>query len=146
MFRWYHIIVRRFLVLFNVSSSQAYKSKVEKSEWFTRGWTLQELLAPSSVEFFSREWEKLGDKRSLIQQVQEVIGIPRLALQGASLSEFSINKRLRWIKHRRTTHPEDKVYSLLGVVDVDLAPCYSEGVDGAFRRLHDEIDKTKRCI
>ncbi|KAF1360783.1 WD40 repeat-like protein [Lizonia empirigonia] len=140
-------MLQRFFVLLNVSGPQAYESKeVQKSEWFTRGWTLQELLAPSSVEFFSREWEKLGDKRSLIQQVQEVTGIPRLALQGASLSEFSINKRLRWIEHRRTTHPEDKVYSLLGVVDVDLAPCYGEGVDGAFRRLHDEIDKTKRCI
>jgi archaellum biogenesis ATPase FlaH len=147
VFRWYHFMLQRFFVLLNVSSPQAYESKeVQKSEWFTRGWTLQELLAPSSVEFFSREWEKLGDKRSLIQQVQEVTGIPRLALQGASLSEFSINKRLRWIEHRRTTHPEDKVYSLLGVVDVDLAPCYGEGVDGAFRRLHDEIDKTKRCI
>ncbi|KAF1830346.1 HET-domain-containing protein [Decorospora gaudefroyi] len=90
--------------------------------------------------------EKLGDKRSLIQQVQEATGIPRLALQGASLSKFSINKRLRWIEHRRTTHLEDKVYSLLGVVDVDLALCYSEGVDGAFRRLHDEIDKTKQYL
>jgi hypothetical protein len=144
--RWYHIIVHRFLVLFNVSDPQAYKSKVEKSEWFTRGWTLQELLAPSSVEFFSREWEKLGDKGSLIQQTHEVTGIPHLALQGAALSQFSVNERLRWIEHRRTTHPEDKVYSLLGVVDVDLAPCYGEGVDGAFRRLHHEIDKTKRCI
>jgi hypothetical protein len=146
IFRWYHTMARRFFVLLDVSSPPAYESKVQKSEWFTRGWTLQELLAPSSVEFFSREWEKLGDKRSLIQQVQEVTGIPRLALQGAPLSEFSINKRLRWIEHRRTTHPEDKVYSLLGIVDVDLAPCYGEGVDGAFRRLHDEIDKTERCI
>ncbi|KAF1829268.1 NACHT-domain-containing protein [Decorospora gaudefroyi] len=102
-------MLQRFFVLLNVSGPQAYGSKeVQKSEWFTRGWTLQELLALSSVEFFSREWEKLGDKRSLIQQVQEVTGIPRLALQGASLSEFSINKRLRWIEHRRTTHPEDK--------------------------------------
>ncbi|KAF1362637.1 WD40 repeat-like protein [Lizonia empirigonia] len=156
MFRWYRNAVRCYAYLWDVSASSsetdeggnvpAWEADFRGSEWFTRGWTLQELLAPSSVDFFTREWKKLGDKRSLMHQVHEVTGIPRQALQGAPLSEFSINKRLRWIEHRRTTYPEDKAYSLLGVVGVDLAPCYGEGADGAFRRLHDEIDKTKRCI
>jgi archaellum biogenesis ATPase FlaH len=156
MFRWYRSAARCYAYLWDVSGSSSetdaggnvlpWEADFRGSEWFTRGWTLQELLAPSSVEFFSREWEKLGDKRSLIQQVHEVTGIPHLALQEAALSQFSVNERLRWIEHRRTTYPEDKAYSLLGVVDVDLAPCYGEGADGAFRRLHDEIDKTKRCI
>ncbi|RAQ99423.1 vegetative incompatibility protein het-e-1 [Stemphylium lycopersici] len=83
---------------------------------------------------------------SLIQEVHEVTGIPLKALEGAALSQFTVNKRLRWIEHRHTTRPEDKAYSLSGVFDVDLAPCYGEGVDGAFRRLHDEIDKTERCM
>jgi hypothetical protein len=156
MFRWYRNAARCYAYLWDVSVSSfetdaggnvlAWEADFRGSEWFTRGWTLQELLAPSSVEFFSREWEKLGDKRSLIQQVHEVTGIPHLALREAALSQFSVNERVRWIEHRRTTYPEDKAYSLLGVVDVDLAPCYGEGADGAFRRLHDEIDKTKRCI
>jgi hypothetical protein len=156
MFRWYRNAARCYAYLSDVSVSQseadtrvnvpAWKADFRRSEWFVRGWTLQELLAPSSVEFFSREWERLGDKRSLIRQVHEVTGIPHLALQGTLLSRFSVNERLRWSEHRHTTRPEDKAYSLSGVVDVDLAPCYGEGLDGAFRRLHDEIDKTKRCI
>ena len=64
----------------------AWEASFRKSEWFTRGWTLQELLAPSSVDFFTGEWEKLGNKRLLIQQVHEVTGISHLALQGAALS------------------------------------------------------------
>jgi hypothetical protein len=90
--------------------------------------------------------EQYASHKLRMHQVHEITGIPCPALQGAPLSEFSINKRLRWMEHRRTKYPEDKAYSLLGVVDVDLAPCYGEGADGAFRRLHDEIDKTRRCI
>jgi hypothetical protein len=156
MFRWYRNAARCYAYLSDVPASPSeadtapkvltWELDFRRSEWFARGWTLQELLAPSSVDFFTREWEKLGDKRSLIQQVHEVTGIPHLALQGAALSQFSINERLRWSEHRHTTRPEDKAYSLLGVVDVDLAPCYGEGVDGAFRRLHDEIHRTERCI
>ena len=156
MFCWYRNAARCYAYLLDVSISQseadkelkvlAWEADFRRSEWFVRGWTLQELLAPSLVEFFSREWEKLGDKRSLVHGVHEVTGIPHLALQGTLLSRFSINERLRWSEHRHTTRLEDKAYSLLGVVNVDLAPCYGEGLDGAFRRLYDEIDKTKRCI
>ncbi|EMD92741.1 hypothetical protein COCC4DRAFT_197430 [Bipolaris maydis ATCC 48331] len=154
MFRWYRDSARCYVYLSDVLSlpldttltSGLQESKVQNSEWFTRGWTLQELLAPSSVEFFSQEWRKLGDRKSLIQEVHEATGIPYLALQGGALSQFSVSDRLRWIEYRHTTCPEDKAYSLAGVVDIDLAPCYGEGVEGAFRRLHDEIDKSTRCI
>ena len=156
MFRWYRDAARCYAYLSDVclssseadktSKAPAWETDFRRSEWFVRGWTLQELLAPSSVDFFTRGWEKLGDRRSLGHQVHEVTGIPHLALHGAALSQFSINERLRWGEYRHTTLPEDKAYSLLGIVDVDLAPCYGEGLDGAFRRLHDEIDKTKRCI
>ncbi|EUC35743.1 hypothetical protein COCCADRAFT_34740 [Bipolaris zeicola 26-R-13] len=154
MFRWYRDSARCYAFLSDVSSPplgttlacSPQESEVQKSEWFTRGWTLQELLAPRSVEFFSREWERLGDRKLLIQQVHEATGIPHRALQGGALSQFSVSERLRWIEYRHTTYPEDKAYSLAGVLDVDLAPCYGEGVEGAFRRLHDEIDKSTRCI
>jgi archaellum biogenesis ATPase FlaH len=156
MFRWYQNATRCYVYLFDVSTKKRKADSVSTqftwevafraSQWFARGWTLQELLAPSKVEFYSLEWEKLGDKMLLKSLIHKITSISCKALDGAPLSQFSINERLRWIEHRRTTHPEDKVYSLLGVVDVDLAPCYGEGVDGAFRRLHDEIGKTKRCI
>jgi hypothetical protein len=156
MFRWYRNAAQCYVYLSDVLASPseadtglkvpAWESDFRGSKWFTRGWTLQELLAPSLVDFFTRDWKRLGDKRSLIQQVHEVTGIPHLALQGAALSQFSVNERLRWSEHRHTTRVEDKAYSLLGIVNVDLAPCYGEGVDGAFRRLHDEIYRTERCI
>ncbi|KAF1936956.1 HET-domain-containing protein [Clathrospora elynae] len=156
MFRWYRNAARCYVYLSDVTASPQgtdeeasaplWDSDFRKSEWFTRGWTLQELLAPGSVEFFTREWEKLGDKLSLIQQIYEITGIPRPALQGVSLSQFSINERLRWKEHRKTTCEEDGTYSLLGIFDVDLAPVYGEGAAGAFRRLMVEIEKRERCI
>ncbi|KAF2676051.1 hypothetical protein K458DRAFT_425005 [Lentithecium fluviatile CBS 122367] len=153
MFRWYRNAARCYVYLPDVTvatdeeaNPPLWESAFRKSKWFTRGWTLQELLAPNTVEFFSRERRKLGDKTSLTQQIYKVTGIPHSVLQGAPLSQFSIKDRLRWSEHRQTTRPEDKAYSLLGVVDVDLAPCYGEGAEGAFRRLHDEISKLERCI
>ncbi|KAF2626169.1 hypothetical protein BU25DRAFT_422742 [Macroventuria anomochaeta] len=99
------------------------------SKWFTRGWTLQELLAPGIVEFFSREWHKLGDRILLKSQIHEVTTIPHTALKGAPLSQF-----------------KDAAYSFSGVFDVDITPVYSEGAKEAFRRLHDEIRKLEACL
>jgi hypothetical protein len=100
MFRWYRNAARSYVYLPDVPTSPRgtveeaspppWDSDFRKSKWFTRGWTLQELLAPSLVEFFTQEGEKLGDKISLIQQIYEVTGILRLALQGAPLSHFSV--------------------------------------------------------
>jgi Cdc6-like AAA superfamily ATPase len=98
------------------------------------------------VEFFSRERIRLGDKTSLTQQIFEVTGIPHLALQGSPLSQFSVNERLRWKEHRHTKLKEDGAYSLSGIFDVDIAPVYGEGAEGAFRRLHDEIRKLEKCV
>ncbi|OCK73542.1 HET-domain-containing protein [Lepidopterella palustris CBS 459.81] len=156
MFRWYRNATRCYVYLLDVSSPpfhtndefnpRPWESDLWKSKWFTRGWTLQELLAPSSVEFFSRECKRLGDKRSLMQQIHEITGIPELALQGAPLSQFSVNERLSWIEHRQTKLEEDKAYSLLGIFDVYIPPIYSEGTAGAFKRLMDEINKLEKCI
>jgi hypothetical protein len=153
MFRWYQHATKCYVYLTDVSTKMKELNSIStdftwepafmSSRWFTRGWTLQELVAPSIVEFFSQEWERLGDKMLLKLLIHKITGISCKALDGAPLFQFSINERLRWIEHRHTTRPEDKAYSLLGVVDVDLAPCYGEGVDGAFKRLHDEINKTK---
>ena len=34
-------------------------------EWFSRGCTLQEMIAPSNVQFFNKTWQHIGDKRTL---------------------------------------------------------------------------------
>ncbi len=152
MFLWYQRAARCYVYLSDVSAAnteeKGWKSAFRKSRWFTRGWTLQELLAPvGTVDFFSKDGVKLGDRVSLAHDIHEITGIPHLALQGGLLSRFSIQERLRWSQYRQTTVPEDKAYSLLGVLDVaDFAPCYGEGGAEAFRRLHDEIQKLQRCL
>lgn len=80
MFRWYHNAEKCYVYLGDVSaykrddssqSQQMWESAFQKSRWFTRGWTLQELLAPKSVEFFSREGVRLGDRITLEQAIYE---------------------------------------------------------------------------
>ncbi|KAF1959162.1 HET-domain-containing protein [Byssothecium circinans] len=156
MFHWYHNSTRCYVYLSDVSTAKrkasyqssefTWASAFRESRWFTRGWTLQELLAPCSVEFYSRERKRLGDKSSLRQQIHEITGIPKLALQGGLLSQFSVNERLSWIEHRRTKLEEDKAYSLLGIFGVYIAPIYGEGATTAFKRLMGEIDKLENCI
>ena len=123
-----------------------WESNFRKSRWFTRGWTLQELLAPTLVEFFSQEWGRLGDNRSLKQQIHEITGIPNSALQGARLSQFSNNERFSWIERRQTKLAEDKAYALLGIFDVYIPLNYGEGIESAFKRLREELNKLKNCI
>lgn len=99
----------------------------QRSRWFTRGWTLQELIALTSVEFFSMEGERLGDKRSLERQIQEITGITAQALQGGTLSHFSVNERMSWAARRETKREEDAAYSLLGIFDIHMPLIYGEG-------------------
>jgi hypothetical protein len=156
MFRWYRNAARCYVYLQDVSAPlfrtdenvnpPLWESQFRMSKWFTRGWTLQELLAPTSVEFFSHEGGRLGDKRSLREQIHRVTNIPYAAIEGAPLSQFTVNERLQWKEHRETKHEEDGAYSLLGIFDVYLAPLYGERAVGAFRRLMDEIQKQERCI
>lgn len=43
--------------------------------WFSRGWTLQELIAPKNVIFYDSEWRELGTKQNLRKVISEVTGI-----------------------------------------------------------------------
>lgn len=153
MFRWYYSAAKCYVYLSDVSMNEreeaselSWESDFRVSRWFTRGWTLQELLAPTSLEFFSREYEKLGDKQSLEQKIHKITGIPKLALQGASLSQFSVNERLSWKHGRHTKLEEDMAYSLVGIFGVYIPPIYGEGTGAAFKRLMDEIGKLEKCI
>jgi hypothetical protein len=100
MFRWYQNATKCYVYLSDVSTANqrvdnecTWEHTFQESRWFTRGWTLQELLAPTSVEFFSRERKKLGDKRSLRKQLRTITGIHNAALKGAPLSQFSDKER-----------------------------------------------------
>lgn len=153
MYLWYRNAARCYVYLHDVSitkrdedSRDTWKTDFPKSRWFTRGWTLQELLAPASVEFFSSDRRRLGDRRSLQQQIHKATNIPHSALEGNPLSEFSVSERMSWIEHRETKLEEDRAYSLLGIFGVRISPLYSEGKVDAFKRLHDEIGKQEKCV
>jgi hypothetical protein len=156
MFRWYQNAVKCYVFLSDVSIGEqnpdgdllgiASTAAFRASRWFTRGWTLQELLAPASVDFFSKEWRRLGDKASLQRYICEATRIPDTALQGAPLSQFSVNERLKWSEHRETKLAEDRAYCLMGILGVYISPFEGEGAGGAFRRLMDEVDKLSKCL
>lgn len=154
MFRWYGNAAKCYVYLEDISkpalgandmSSQlSWEPAFRKSRWFVRGWTLQELVAPASVEFFSREGQRLGDKRSVGRCISEITGIPAKALQGSPLSDFSIAERLSWQNNRETTRKEDKAYSLLGIFGIHMPLIYGEGRENAFKRLREEIDRASK--
>ena len=151
MFRWYRDAMKCYVYLSDVSISthdqlnpalETWEPAFRKSRWFTRGWTLQELLAPSSVEFFCSNKVRLGDKESLEKLLHEITGIACTAFQGTPLSEFSIDERMSWAETRQTKREEDRAYSLLGIFGIHIPLIYGEGGASAFRRLYEEIDKT----
>ncbi|OQU95657.1 hypothetical protein CLAIMM_01839 [Cladophialophora immunda] len=121
-----------------------WEATFRKSRWFTRGWTLQELLAPPLVDFFSSEGEQLGSKLTLEDMIHDVTGIPRAALRGEPLDSFSRHERMSWASHRHTKEEEDQVYSLLGIFDVSMSLIYGEGKEKASKRLEEAIDKIYR--
>jgi hypothetical protein len=145
MFRWYQRAEKCYVFFPDVSteSEPRWEPAFRQSRWFTRGWTLQELLAPRSVEFFSRDGKHLGDKNSLELQIHEVTGIQDEALRG-HISHFSFHERRLWAADRQTTFEEDQVYCLMGIFGVFLLPNYGESKEYAFLRLKDEIDRRSR--
>jgi hypothetical protein len=152
MFKWYRNAARCYVYLSDVSSmnrkrkqSQGlsrlrWESAFRASRWFTRGWTLQELIAPASVQFFAQDGTFLGDKTSLEKEIYEITGILLPALRGCPLDSLSTEERFKWAENRQTTREEDSAYSLLGIFGVFVSPIYGEGKANAVRRLRKEID------
>jgi hypothetical protein len=154
MFRWYQGATRCYVYLSDVrvpeevSDAQAFPiswaQSFRQSRWFRRGWTLQELLAPANVEFFSKEGKRLGSRVSLEREVCEITRVPIEALRGQRLSEISIDERMSWVAKRSTTLNEDKVYCLLGIFGVYLPLIYGEGEAYAELRLREEIGRRQK--
>ncbi|KAL7772958.1 hypothetical protein CFE70_002922 [Pyrenophora teres f. teres 0-1] len=109
------------------------------------GWTLQELIAPVSVEFFSRERRRIGDKKSLDQLIHDITNIPLAALRNRPLHEFDTSERRRWVGNRRTKEEEDIVYCLLGILGVSMPTAYGEGQESARSRLQAELEETSNA-
>lgn len=155
MFRWYQKAERCYAFLTDVEgkslggeckSSSRWKAAFRTSRWFSRGWTLQELLAPRSVEFFSQDEAWLGDRDSLKQTIHEITKIPVDALTGSDLSKFDIDERFSWAQSRQTTREEDGAYCLLGIFDCHLPLIYGEGKERALERLRKEMPEASERL
>ncbi|OCK72981.1 HET-domain-containing protein, partial [Lepidopterella palustris CBS 459.81] len=139
MFRWYQRASKCYVYLSDVQCRITWIDAFRRSIWFTRGWTLQELIAPPTVEFFSKEGKRLGSKISLEPEIYKITKVPIGALRGQCLSEFSVDERISWATKRKTTVKEDKAYCLLGIFGVFMPLIYGEGEAYATLRLREEI-------
>ena len=144
MYRWYQKAEECYAYLADVPHSShnqtisATAPEFRKSRWFTRGWTLQELIAPSSVIFLDSEWEEIGTKLNLRRHISEITGIPDSFLLGDDLRHASIAQRMSWASGRETTRIEDRAYCLMGLFGIYMPMLYGEG-ERAFIRLQEEI-------
>jgi hypothetical protein len=153
MFRWYRGATWCFVYLSDVPTigdtatlERTWEPAFRKSRWFTRGWTLQELLAPDTVDFYSQDGTHLGSKSTLTKVISDVTGIPLHVLRGYPLSDCTIGERLSWTATRRTRRQEDRVYSLLGIFDVTLPLVYGEGEAKAFKRFYEEVSRYSKPV
>jgi len=118
------------------------RARLQDSRWFTRGWTLQELIAPRNVSFYSADWKFIATKDELCPVLSSITGIDPPILNGtAELEDISIARRMSWASQRKTTRIEDRAYSLLGIFSVNLPLIYGEGRK-AFRRLQEAMMNT----
>lgn len=143
MFKWYAESTVCYVYLSDVSSERGSTlSELRKARWFTRSWTLQELLAPKEVKFFSKEGTYLGNKTTLEDIIHEVTTIPLDALRGSALSNFSVEERFRWAAGRQCGWAEDQAYSMMGIFDVHVPLIYGEGEERSMARLRREIERS----
>ncbi|KAH7257001.1 heterokaryon incompatibility protein-domain-containing protein [Fusarium tricinctum] len=154
MFRWYaeSTVCIAFLEDVTLSESkEATKNAFVNSRWFTRGWTLQELIAPGKVIFYDRDWNRLGTRAELKDDIKPITGISdellntthhMMEIKQRQLIQYSVAEKMYWAARRETTRPEDIAYCLLGIFDINMPLLYGEGQTKAFKRLQEEIIKS----
>lgn len=153
MFRWYENARVCFVYLSDVPTGQdpaVAASAFQESRWFTRGWTLQELLAPRIVLFFDNLWRMIGCKDRFRWVIHSITGIDETYIASSQydenprayirLARASVAERMSWAASRETTREEDIAYCLLGIFDIHMPMLYGEGAK-AFTRLQEEIMK-----
>ncbi|KAH9950140.1 hypothetical protein B0H21DRAFT_687311, partial [Amylocystis lapponica] len=137
MYRWYS---NAEICIVHLASTNALED-MEKDAWFTRGWTLQELLASSRIKFVNKDWEPLLPEESndksdteFLEAISRITEIPIFDLRRFTASTDRIREKMAWAAKRKTTRVEDVAYSLIGIFNVTLVVAYGEG-DRAFYRL-----------
>lgn len=141
MFRWYKdaAVCFAYLVDLPVGPRKDLWHTLSLCRWFTRGWTLQELVAPKTVEFYDEAWNLRGDKHELSELLSAITRIDEDVLRDSSLlRNIPVARRMSWASRRQCTRVEDVAYSLFGVFDIHMPLIYGEG-DKAFIRLQEAI-------
>ncbi|KAF5346232.1 hypothetical protein D9758_014393 [Tetrapyrgos nigripes] len=128
MNRYYENAVVCYVYLFHVSGKLHPKnpeSEFKKSRWFTKGWTLQESLAPQYTAFFDRDWTKIRMRWSLRDLISVVTTIPIDVLKRRPIHKYSVARKISWATDWQSrTRPEDKAYCLIGIFGVNMPPIY----------------------
>ncbi|KAF7562717.1 hypothetical protein G7046_g1412 [Stylonectria norvegica] len=125
-----------------VPLSEAEEQQFILSRWFTRGWTLQELLAPRQLIFLSHDWRVLGQQSDLVPAIYQATSIPsRILYKLDTLRNYSVATRMSWASMRMTSRLEDTAYCLMGIFGINMPLLYGEG-SRAFQRLQEEILKS----
>jgi hypothetical protein len=148
MFSWYHNARVCYVWLSDLpaaakgeDSDKVDTAELAKCRWFTRGWTLQELIAPRTLFIYDADWNLRGNKGSLRAQLRDVTGIDERVLRDSNaLASIPIATRMFWASKRQTSRLEDRAYSLLGIFDVNMPLLYGER-HRSFHRLQEEIIK-----
>ncbi|KAM0461480.1 hypothetical protein ACHAPV_004185 [Trichoderma viride] len=147
MYLWYEQSAECYAYLSDVEPPaaqdvSAFDESLRNSRWFTRGWTLQELVAPKLVLFYASDWSYLGQKHSppeFTKLISEITNIDEEVLDGTiDPLQLSVSARMAWASHRKTTRLEDTAYCLMGLFQVNMPLLYGEG-KRAFTRLQEEI-------
>ncbi|KAI6145781.1 heterokaryon incompatibility protein-domain-containing protein [Pisolithus tinctorius] len=149
MYRWYRNAQVCYAYLNDVDEEvfpvERNYSKFKSNgcpEWFVRGWTLQELIAPKQLEFFNMAWVSIGNKRRLALALKDITKIPpEVVRDGLAAKRPCIAQIMSWAADRKTTRVEDRAYSLMGLFGVNMPMLYGEG-EKAFQRLQLEIIRT----
>ena len=134
MYRWYEEAQVCYVYMADVSINSP--QRFQWSRWFTRGWTLQEMLAPSTVVFYDNDWIEIGTRWSLRAQISRATGITYESM--IKPKESSIATKMSWASNRKTTRVEDIAYCLMGLFEINMPLLYGEG-QKAFMRLQYEI-------
>ncbi|KAK4621759.1 NADH kinase POS5, mitochondrial [Fulvia fulva] len=137
MYRWYFHAKVCYAYLADVPG-QALKD----SKWFTRGWTLQELIAPGDIIFYDATWQMIGSNISMVNELAGITKIDSKVLRDrTAITSVSVAGRMAWAANRHSSREEDKAYSLMGIFDVNMPMLYGEG-SKAFARLQEGIIRT----
>lgn len=145
MFNWYKRSTHCYVYLRDLSTipgPEFDKMEIAHCVWFGRGWTLQELIAPSKVKFYNQDWRFCFTKLNACAQLSTITGVDIGVLTHEQpLSTLSIAQKMSWAASRKTTRVEDMAYCLLGIFDINMPLLYGEE-EKSFLRLQEEIIKS----